>query len=141
MTTSTLERLSVNNYQNDYITDSGTRICTPLYLDLTTTQRKELLNAVRTKATEMSSASTKTQSGIVVETSVGNLSKIEAFLGCTIEVLRSVLFQRGGLSSDLVLRLQAVTGTEVVSVKEIEAAFKARIKLIKDFEAANQFPM
>jgi hypothetical protein len=130
----------INNFTNDYITDSGTRICTPLYLDLTTTQRKELLNAVRSKAAEMDTVSTNTRSGIAVATSVGNLSKIESYLGVSLELLRSgLLFQRGGLAADLVLKLQSVTGVEVVSLKEIEAAYKARIKLVKDFDAANQF--
>ena len=130
----------INNFTNDYITDSGTRICTPLYLDLTTSQRKELLNAVRAKAAEMDTVSTNTRSGIAVATSVGNITKIEAYLGVSLEILRSgVLFQRGGLAADLVLKLQSVTGVEVVSIKEIEAAYKARIKLVKDYEAANQF--
>ena len=130
----------INNYTNDYITDSGTRICTPLYLDLTTTQRKELLNAVRTKAAEMETVTPRTKSGIAVATSVGNLSKIEAYLGVSLEILRSgVLFQRGGLAADLVLKLQEVGGIEVVSIKEIEAAYRARVKLIKDFDAINKF--
>lgn len=131
---------TINNYANDYITDSGTRICTPLYLDLTTVQRKELLNAVRSKAAEMEQVQTNTQSGISVASSVGNLSKIEAFLGVSLEILRSgVLFQRGGLAADLVIKLQAITGVEVVSLKEIEAAYKARTKLVKDYVALNQF--
>jgi CxxC motif-containing protein len=130
---------TINNYTNDYITDSGTRICTPLYLDLTTTQRKELLNAVRSKAAEMTVVPVKTRSGISVETASSNLNQIEAFLGCSLEVLRSLLFQRGGLASDLVLKLQAVTGLELVSLKEIDAAYKARAKLIKDFAAVNTF--
>ena len=132
---------TINNYLNDYTTQSGTRICTPLYLDIPTAQRKELLNAVRLKAHEMTSAPVKSQSGIAVETATGTLTAIEAFLGCSIDVLRSVLFQRGGLAADLVLRLQAVSGVEVVSTKEIETALKARAKLVKDFEANNTFSM
>jgi hypothetical protein len=42
------------------------------------------------------------------------------------------MFQRGGLNADLVLKLQAVVGYEVVSVKEIEAAYKAKVGIVKE---------
>ena len=141
--TTTVEtpRLSINHHTNDYITDSGVRICTPLYLDLSQQQRKTLLSELRTRAAEMSASNPVTRSGISVESTNGVSAAITQFLGVDLEMVRQVLFQRGGLSAELVLRLQEITGVEVVSTKEIEAAFKARVKLIKDFEAATKFTM
>ena len=93
------------------------------------------LNAVRDLAHATVDTPIHSQSGIVTSHSVNNLSKITAFLGMDLSVLRSVLFQRGGLTADLVLKLQIVTGIEVVSLKDIEAAYKAKAAIVKSLMA------
>ena len=65
--------------------------------------------------------------------------QVEAFLGMTIDVLRSVLFTRGGLSADLLFKLQAITGIELVTVKDLTAAFKARQAMVKTFVEETKF--
>jgi len=140
MTTATAPHPIINNYTNDYTTQNGVRICTPIYLDLTNAQRKELLNAVRTASSQTTTTKTNTQSGITVETNNGSLNAVEAYLGTSVDLLRSLLFQRGGLSVDLVLKIQQVSGLEIVSVKEIEAALKARASLVKSYSSNFPFP-
>ena len=140
MTTNT-KQTTINHYENDPITTSGVRISCPLYIDLTTAQRKQLLNAVREAAHATVDTPVHSQSGIVVATTTGGLNKIESYLGASIDILRSsTLFQRGGINADLLLRLQLATGVEIVSVKEIEAALKSRIAQVKAFVNDNQFP-
>jgi hypothetical protein len=130
----------LNHYTNDYTTQEGVRISLPLYIDLTTAQRKLLLNAVREVANATTEVNVHSLSGITVAHTNGGLSKVESYLGASLDVLRSgVLFQRGGIAADLLIRLQLATGVEIVSAKEIEAALKARISQVKAFVADNQF--
>ena len=138
--TATLTKLThLNSAANDYTNQDGVRISCPLYIELTNIQRKNLLNAARSVATAAQETAPKTQSGIVVSTSTGGLNKLESYIGCSFEILRSQLFQRGSLSADLILKLQIATGYEVVSVKEIEAALKARAGLVKQFVSESPF--
>jgi hypothetical protein len=122
---------ALNSAVNDYTTANGCRISTPLYLDPTSSDRKLWLNAVRDIAHATVDTPVHSQSGIVASHSVNNLNKITQYLGMDLGVLRSVLFQRGGLSADLVIKLQIVTGIEVVTLKEIEAAYKAKVAVVK----------
>ena len=124
-------QLRVNSAASDFTTDSGARLSTPLYWDGSTLQRKSLLNAVRTAAQRPINTSVKSVSGITVDSFGTAQQEVEAKLGCTLDVLRSLLFQRGGLSLDLVLKIQLVTGEEIVSVKEIENAYKSKIAIVK----------
>jgi hypothetical protein len=140
MTTTLEPSLHINSWLNDYTTADGVRISTPTYIDLSQNQRKLLFSGVRSAIEAHRSTSTpSTVSGIVVETAGAASSSVEQFLGITVNNLRSVIFSRGGVDITLVLKLQAVTGIEIVPVKEIEAAYKARTALIKDFVKANQF--
>ena len=139
MTTTTAPRVSINSSANDYFTSSGVRISIPLYIDLTGAQRKELLNAAREVASRTTTSSVKSQSGISVETTTGGLTALEAFIGCSFDILRQSLFSRGGVSADLVLRLQAVTGVECVSQKDIETAFKNKAGFVKSFMSSEKF--
>lgn len=124
----------INSAANDYINTEGARISAPVYCDLTTTQRKLLLNGVREKVMEQE-VTTKpaTASGISVVTRNAGTTELETYLGLTTDVLRTVIFQRGGIEISLLLRLQEVTGIEVVSQKDIAAAFTARKKQISDY--------
>ena len=63
--------------------------------------------------------------------------EVERYLGMTLEVLRTVLFSRGGLPIDLCLRLQNVSGVEVLTEADIKKAFKERqsavLSYLKEF--------
>ena len=74
-----------------------------------------------------------TISGLTVETASNQESDIESYLGVSLEVLRGVLFQRGGLEVSLLLRLQEATGLEFISAADFTAAFKGRQALIKGY--------
>lgn len=146
MTTTTKEKpdlhRSINHAGYDHMTEEGVRISTPLYIDLTTAQRKEILSAIRQRLVESGQNRTPdTESGIKVTTMGTSQSEIETYLGMAIDVLRGVLFQRGGIEYTLVLRLQSVAGIEYVSAKDIQTAFKKRTDLIKEYAQHNLFPV
>ena len=130
---------NINAAVNDHVNDKQVRISLPCYIDLTTAQRKEILNAVRTVSSEMSTSSPNSMSGLKVETAVSAGPDVESYIGMTLDVLRGVIFQRGGLEVSLVLRLQEVTGLEFVSAKDFTAAFKSRQDLIKSYTKEHPF--
>jgi hypothetical protein len=130
----------INAAINDYMTVDGVRISTPVYVDLSTNQRKELLNGVRSAVQSSVSVSTPdSASGIRVETANGTTSDVESYLGISMDVLRTVIFQRGGIECGLLLRLQEVTGIEYVAQKDFNAAFKSRQTIIKDYTTNHPF--
>jgi hypothetical protein len=53
----------------------------------------------------------------------------------SLDVLRSVLFARGGIAADLFFKLQAIAGEEYVTDKDLTAAFKQRQSQLKDCKA------
>lgn len=122
----------INNSSCDYFTESGIRISNPIYVDIPNTTRKEILNAVREKCNEVVEQETQSVSGIRTTHSASAESTIESYLGLTMDNLRNVLFQRGGLQIDLVLKLQSVSGMELLSMKEIAAAHKAKQAAVKN---------
>ena len=124
----------VNAAANDYLNPEGIRISSPVYIDLSTNQRKELLNGVREAVqAQPNTSQPDSVSGIRVETASSATSDVETYLGVSLDVLRTVLFQRGGIECGLLLRLQAVTGITFVSDKDFAAAFKAKQALIKSY--------
>lgn len=124
----------INAAANDHMTVDGVRISTPVYVDLSTNQRKELLNGVRSAIQSSSSVSTPdTASGIRVQTANATTSDVESYLGISMDVLRTVIFQRGGIECGLLLRLQEVTGIEFVTDKDFNAAFNGRKSIIKNY--------
>ena len=125
-------QLRVNSALSDYINDAGVRISTPVYIDVPPVTRKQLFNDVRTAATRPITTSVKSVSGITVDSFGSSQQSVETFLGCSIDVLRTIMFQRGGIAADLLLKLQAVCGYEVVSVKDIDQAFKAKLGIVKE---------
>lgn len=131
----------LNRHQNDYNCENGTRVCLPCYIDPPITLRKELLNQVRELAKQPVEASQQpdTLTGISVVSYSTRQPDIEAYLGMSIDNLRNVLFQRGGLEVSLILKLQQVTGVEVITDKDFTAAYKARQALIKTFDKAYPF--
>lgn len=128
-----LKTVPINSSSRDYTTEDGVRISFPTYVDANLNQRKELLNGVRQACYQPASAeASRSVSGITVESSSTRQAEVEAFIGMSVDVLRTVLFQRGGLSADLFFKLQAVSGIEFVTDKDITAAFKARQKQVLD---------
>lgn len=130
----------INSASRDYTTEDGVRISFPCYIDCNLNQRKELLNGVRQACYQPSQVeATRSVSGITVENSSTRQAEVEAFIGMSIDVLRSVLFSRGGLAADLLFKLQAVTGIEFVSDKDITAAFKQRQAQVKECKSSLTF--
>ena len=125
---------AINSAVNDYTNKNGVRISLPCYVDLSTQQRKELLNGVREAIqNSLTISEPASLTGIRVETVNGTQSDVESYLGVSVEVLRSLLFQRGGIEVSLVLRLQEVTGITFITDKDFAAAFKSRQDLIKGY--------
>ena len=59
----------------------------------------------------------------------------------TVDNLRNVMFARGGLNLDLVLRLQNVTGMDVITEKDISTAFASKKKVITQWVKENEFQL
>lgn len=143
MTQAPAYKSTVRNYQqfpqinsgfNDKVNENGVRISLPCYIDLTTAQRKQLLNGVRDAcAAVQTTTQSKTASGLTVETPTSAVNDVESYLGLSLDMLRNALFSRGGLTVDLALKLQSVTGIELVSVKDIKAALTAKGKFIENW--------
>ena len=140
MTTATYEPL--NSSKLDYYTSDGIRVSMPVYFDLPNQMRKELLNGVRNKlqAQTLSEQSPSSMSGIKVQSHGVYDNSIEKYIGMDLACLRGVLFQRGGLPADLVLRLQAVSGLEVIAEADIKKAFDQRKKTTITYTTANNPP-
>jgi hypothetical protein len=127
-------RLVTNRYNQltpTTIQANGCAISTPFYINPTTDQTKQLLNAFRTvKQKELLEAGLNnepvvTPGGIVVETAKTlPLAPIEQELGMNEDSLRHVLFARQGIPERLVLKLQRLTGVYVITREQIEDTFK-----------------
>jgi hypothetical protein len=131
----------LNAAKSDYYTDSGCRVSTVLYLDVPMEKRKLLYNALRTKVElEAFTSTPATRSGIQTVTANSSaLSQIESYVGVTMSVLRGVLFQRGGVALDLILRIQEASGVEVITAKELGAALDNRKKQVVNYIKENPF--
>jgi hypothetical protein len=131
----------LNSSKLSYTNSEGVRLSLPLYLDPTTSQRKTLFNAVREAALTSKAVpqQTRTVSGLVVENASTGTASVEQYLGMTLDVLRTMIFARGGLPLDLILRLQAVAGIEYITMAQIKTALTDRKKQIEEFIAANPY--
>lgn len=106
---STKTNLSANRYgaiTPTAIQPTGVSISTPIYIGPTRDQLKALLNGFRRALMERG-------------------REVEEELGMSEENLRSVLFSRNGLPERLILKLQRITGIELVSREQIEATQRA----------------
>lgn len=112
-------------------TNNGLVISTPFYLNLTTDQTKQLLNAFREVVRKQ-----RIELGYTEEPrSVGQLSvetktqppttKAEEELGMNEEALRYALFSRQGTPERLILKLSDITGVYFTTRQEIESVFSA----------------
>ena len=129
----------INSAANDYTNKDGVRISLPCYIDITQQQRKELLNACRDAcSSQVITSEPASMSGITAETTSNRQSDLESYIGISLDVLRGVIFQHGGIEAGLLLRLQEATGVELVSEKDFNAAFKARLDVVKKY--TSNFP-
>ena len=103
--------LQVNRYGETTptaIQSNGVAISTPIYIQLTKEQNKTILNAIRAAISRDGEA-------------------IEYELGVSEANLRHLLFARNGLPERLLLKLQEVTGLEIVSKQQIENSYRCWI--------------
>ena len=108
--------LQVNRYGETTptaIQSNGVAISTPIYIQLTKEQNKTILNAIRT-------AITRDGDAVVSE------------LGVSEANLRHLLFARNGLPERLLLKLQELTGLEIVSKQQIEDTYRSWITHLYD---------
>ena len=128
----TIELLT-NRYKQTtptHITANGCSVSTPIYISPTNDQSKELLNAfrevVRQQRLEMGYRDTPIDHGsIQVQTaSTPPQTPAELALGMNEQTLRYALFQRTGIAERLIVKLQELTGVELVSRKAIEENIK-----------------
>jgi hypothetical protein len=119
---------TLNSATLDHNTEEGIRISLPIYVDIPMGVRKTLYNSVREEATRAATvlSSPKTVSGIQVTTYQVQENSVSQYLGASLDVLRTLIFQRGGLQLDLVLRLQEVAGYEVLTKEALAKAFDER---------------
>ena len=130
----------LNGAGRDFYSSSGSRICMPIYVDVPHTLRKAWLNVLRDMCSTMMTSTPSTISGLQVDTASNSTSDVESYLGMSLDTLRTaVLFQRGGLPIDLVLKLQHLTEVEAVTDKELVAAFRNRQSDVKVFIQENPF--
>ena len=124
--------LNVNRYGK--VTPSSTQtngvcISTVVYIALTNDTAKLLLNSFRTVRSQQLAEMGyndlhTTQGGLIVATNdVPPQTPIEKEMGMDEQALRMVLFQRSGIAESLILKLQNLTGVEVVTRQQIEETF------------------
>lgn len=111
------------------VTPNGLAISTPIYLNLTQDQGKQLLNAFRTvvanQRKELGYDDTPKSVGhLSVETkTTPPITPAEQDLGMSEEALRYALFSKGGTAERLVLKLCRITGVYVTNRQELEQVF------------------
>ena len=111
------------------IHSSGIAVSTPIYITLTSDQRKALLNRFRQIKQEQLATTnclvddpgeaSKRSDG--TDAQATGLTLVEDLLGVPEEHLRYGLFSRNGMPERLVVSLQRITGLELVNRREIEA--------------------
>jgi len=96
---------------------NGLAISTPIYLSLTTDQTKKVLNAFREAKTKQLLENGWDSSDTPPKT------KVEEELGMNEENLRHSLFTRQGIPERLLVKLQRLTGVELVTREQIEETY------------------
>jgi hypothetical protein len=127
--------LTLNSSDLDTTTSEGIRVSLPCYVDPPMNLRKNILNLIRTECNRFETVEQpRSQSGIVVSHSQSQATKVDQYLGLSVEhVLRGVLFSRGGMPIDLILRLQEVAGVKLITEEEIIQAFDQRKQQVLDY--------
>lgn len=108
--------LTVNRYGKvspTAIQTNGAAVSVPIYIAPTKEQNKAILNAVRDIAREDDNA-------------------VEERLGVNEENLRTLLFGRHGIPERLLVKLQEITGVEVVTRQQIEETYSDWVDYLFD---------
>ena len=111
-----MSTLITNRYGNitpTAIQANGAAISVPIYIAPAKEQNKTLLNAVRNIAREGENA-------------------VEKQLGMNEENLRMLLFGRNGIPERLLVKLQDITGIEVVTRRQIEDTYSNWVSYLFD---------
>ena len=126
--------LQINRYGQvspTAVQSNGVAISVPFYISPTTDQLKQLLNAFRYIVSEqLMEMGHKTEhqaanGSISIETFVKPpITPIEQQLGCDEQNLRHALFTRTGIQERLIIKLQQLTGIELVSREQVEETYK-----------------
>ena len=128
--TSTLVINRYNQPTPTHIQPNGCSVSTPIYVCPTTDQNKALLNAfrdvVRKQRREMGFDNTNQSIGVTVTTAtVPPMTQAETDLGMTEDTLRYALFQRRGTPERLIVKLQQITGVELITRAALQQTFDA----------------
>ena len=139
---------ALNKAENDFVTSSGVRVCTSVYVDIPMNSgdgmlgRKDIFNKLRSVCNRSISRAhqPKTMSGIQVQEFATLQPYVERYLGCSMDTLRSAIWwQRGALPIDIVLKVQSVIGETIISDKDHTAAFSKKAKEVKEFSKLYPF--
>ena len=126
-------------------TTSGLAISCPIYLTLTTEQSKALLNGFREikrqQLNDLGYNDTRTTDGLTVVTA-GDVPQtpIERDCGFTEDALRQIIFGRQGIADKTVLKLQRLTGIQVVTKDEIKQAQELWLNNVYDVQESKAKP-
>lgn len=124
-------KLQYNRYYKatpSCLNEQGTLISVPIYVSPTMDGRKALLNGFRAvkqkQLIEMGySQEPRVEGSLSIHTATSEpQTQIEYDLGTNEESLRMLLFAKQGLQDTLILKLQQLTGIEVVTKEEIAQA-------------------
>ena len=111
------------------MTENGTVISTPFYVNPTTDKKNEILNAFRAiraqQLVEMGHNEAPRKEGTIsVHTHLkAPQTPIELELGTTEENLRLMVFSRQGIQEKLVIKLQEQTGVQIFTKEEAQSVF------------------
>ena len=112
------------------ILENGQSVSSPIYINLTTEVKKDLLNRFREIKTQQQIQAgynpiSTSKSGVsVVDNTKAPMTPIEHELGMDEHNLRLALFSRTGLPEVQILKLQEATGVELVTRQMIEQTQK-----------------
>ena len=127
----TLTRNRFDQITPTHITESGATISCPFYINLTTDQKKLLLNTFRSikqrQLAGLGYTDEARQEGSisVVTATTPPQTNIEIESGVNEENLRLLLFSRQGVQERLILKLQHLTGLEFVTKDQVLKTFNA----------------
>ena len=121
------------------ILESGLCVSVPFYLSPNTEQKKAVLNKFREIKTsqliDLGYSQRHSSGQLVVETaSTPPQTQIELELGMNEDNLRSALFSRQGIQERLILKLQKLTGIQLITRKDVENTYKLWLDYLFDDE-------
>lgn len=109
------------------IFETGITVSVPVYISISQDVAKTLLNGFRVaKQKELleNNQSYESNSVSVVTNSAPKMTQIEQELGMDENTLRSTLFNKGGISERVIIKLQNLLGIEVVTKEQIQKTYE-----------------